>query len=40
MHDIGREWERRDPSIGHAEKSVELAQEILNEIGFLKEKKF
>ncbi len=40
LHDIGREWERRDPSIGHAEKSVELAQEILNEIGFLKEKKF
>ncbi|MBC7092365.1 MAG: HD domain-containing protein, partial [Nitrososphaeria archaeon] len=38
LHDLGREWERRDPSIDHAEKSVELAQEILNKIGFPKEK--
>jgi len=34
LHDIGRECERRDPSIDHAEKSAELAEPILKETGF------
>jgi uncharacterized protein len=37
LHDIGREWERRDPSIDHAQKSAELAEPILKEAGFPEE---
>ncbi|MEM0053409.1 MAG: HD domain-containing protein [Nitrososphaeria archaeon] len=38
LHDIGREYERKDPKVDHAEKSAELAQKILDKIGFPKEK--
>jgi uncharacterized protein len=38
LHDLGRAWERSNPSIDHAGKSVELAQQILDNIGFPKEK--
>ncbi|MEM4140869.1 MAG: HD domain-containing protein [Nitrososphaeria archaeon] len=38
LHDIGREHERKDPKVDHAEKSAELAQKILDKIGFPKEK--
>jgi len=34
LHDLGREWERRDPSIDHAVKSAELAEPMLREAGF------
>lgn len=34
LHDIGREWERRDPAVDHAEKSAELAESLLREAGF------
>ncbi|MCX8189453.1 MAG: HD domain-containing protein [Nitrososphaeria archaeon] len=38
LHDIGREHERKDPKVDHAEKSAELAQKILDKVGFPKEK--
>jgi len=34
LHDVGREHERRDPSIDHAEKSAEIAEGILRKVGF------
>ncbi len=37
LHDIGREWERRDPAVDHALKSAELAEPVLREAGFPEE---
>jgi uncharacterized protein len=38
LHDLGRHFERKNPEINHADKSVEIAREILNKVGFPKEK--
>ncbi len=34
LHDIGREYERKDPAVDHALKSAELAEPILRKAGF------
>lgn len=38
LHDLGREEERKNPEIDHAEKSAEIAEKILKEIGFVQDK--
>jgi len=38
LHDLGRDHERKDPTIDHAEKSAEIAEEILNKVGFTPDK--
>jgi len=38
LHDLGRDHERKNPAIDHAEKSAEIAEEILRKVGFPSEK--
>lgn len=38
LHDLGRDIERKDPTIDHAERSAEIAEEILRKVGFPTEK--
>lgn len=38
LHDLGRHFERKNPEINHADKSVEIARRILNKVGFPEEK--
>lgn len=34
LHDLGRDHERKNPTIDHAEKSAEIAEKILCKVGF------
>lgn len=38
LHDLGRDHERKNPAIDHAEKSAEIAEEILRKVNFPPEK--
>jgi uncharacterized protein len=38
LHDLGRAEEARDPTIDHAQRSAEMAREILERMGFQEEK--
>ena len=38
LHDLARDQERKNPTINHAEKSAEIAEEILKKLNFPSEK--
>jgi uncharacterized protein len=38
LHDLGRDYERKNPAIDHAKKSADIAKEILCKVGFPEEK--
>jgi uncharacterized protein len=38
LHDLGRDHERKNPAIDHAEKSAEIAEDILRKVSFPSEK--
>jgi uncharacterized protein len=38
LHDLGRDHERKDAAIDHAEKSAEIAEQILRKVSFPSEK--